>query len=65
MHIVNFVYSDALPGCGASGCAKVVGVLFELFEDDTAIKNKFVDTIFNAMSSFENVSEQLLGQESW
>jgi hypothetical protein len=56
MHIVNFVYNDALPGCGASGCATVAGVLFELSEDDTAVKNKFINTVFSAMSSFENVS---------
>jgi hypothetical protein len=56
MHIVNFVHDDVLPGCGASGCATVVGVLFELYEDDAAVKNKFIDAVFSAMSSFENVS---------
>ncbi|KAF6259944.1 alpha carbonic anhydrase [Scenedesmus sp. NREL 46B-D3] len=58
MHIVNFVYNSTLPGCGADGCATVIGVLFELYEEDAAVKNKFIDTVFNAMSSFENVSAQ-------
>jgi hypothetical protein len=31
MHIVNFVYNNTLPGCGASGCATVAGVLFVRF----------------------------------
>jgi hypothetical protein len=56
MHIVNFVYNSTLPGCGAGGCATVVGILFELTEDDAAVKNRFINTVFSAMSLFENVS---------
>lgn len=56
MHIVNFVHNSTLPGCGAGGCATVVGILFELAEDDAAVKNRFINTVFSAMSSFENVS---------
>jgi hypothetical protein len=55
MHIVNFVYNSTLPGCGAGGCATVVGVLFELAENDVAVNNKFINTVFSAMSLFENV----------
>lgn len=56
MHIVNWVYNDTLPGCGAGGCATVVGIMFELDEADSAVKNPFIDTVFTAMSSFESVS---------
>eukprot|EP00879_Flechtneria_rotunda_P002963 GHRR01003180.1.p1 GENE.GHRR01003180.1~~GHRR01003180.1.p1 ORF type:complete len:336 (+),score=57.13 GHRR01003180.1:219-1226(+) len=58
MHIVNFVYNDTLPGCGATGCATVVGIMLEL-ADDGEEGNPFIDAIFKAMPVNEGESSFL------
>ena len=55
LHIVNFVYNNTLPGCGA-GCATVVGVLLEETDDESSA-NPFLTTLFDAMPYHENVSK--------
>eukprot|EP00879_Flechtneria_rotunda_P023545 GHRR01024908.1.p1 GENE.GHRR01024908.1~~GHRR01024908.1.p1 ORF type:complete len:356 (+),score=65.59 GHRR01024908.1:599-1666(+) len=61
MHIVNFVYSDQLPACGTGGCIAVVGIMLELSLDPDAAanKNKFVDSVFKVMPSYEGQSSYL------
>lgn len=45
-------------GCGTGGCAKVVGIMFELAEDpDTSDEvNEFLENIFSVMPTQEGVS---------
>lgn len=64
LHIVNFVYNDALPSCPSKTCTgakcpppciAVVGIMFEL-TTNTSQGNKFLDTVFKYMPYDEGVS---------
>jgi hypothetical protein len=56
MHIVNQVTNASAPGCPASGCLAVVGVMFELAEEGEAAESiTELAKIFDRMGLNENV----------